>query len=189
MDVMLEHQKALYRTMHQASPNYRYDNWGIKTLHRWVHILRKPPASVLDLGCGNGKLCKLLKDMGYDVTGLDIVPGPYERDYPFVEHDLHSELLPFDEGTFDYCVCFDVLEHLKTKWVEQAIWNIFRVAKQAVILVPGKRPNISLKVTLHLTNMNVDWWIGKIRNNAGDEQHYVTFLSNFGKEERLLFYG
>jgi len=72
-------QEGLYRTMHNATIGYRKNNWGLITLARWLLYLTKAPASILEVGCGNGKLCKLLVDIGYDVTGLDIVSWVYDR--------------------------------------------------------------------------------------------------------------
>lgn len=37
------------------------------------------PLSVLDIGCGEGWLCKVLADRGFRVTGVDVVPALVEK--------------------------------------------------------------------------------------------------------------
>lgn len=70
---------------------------------------------VLDAGCGNGYLAAILASRGYDVTGVE-QPGGFDKDFPanvrLVPADLESGLPDLD-GTFDYILCADVLEHLR----------------------------------------------------------------------------
>lgn len=173
-------QEALYRTMHNACPAYRNYNQGIGRLRHWITLLRKGPASILEVGCGNGLLCKILVTMGYDVTGLDIVPGPYERPYNFVKHDIGLGRLPFEDKTFDYCLSFDVLEHLETKWVEEHIWDMLRIAGDIIGTVACfERP------LLHLTVREPEWWM-EIISRHGGEIKYKVFDEPKGKT--LLFY-
>lgn len=174
-------QEAIYRTIHNAIPAYRNYNQGIGRLQHWITLLKQEPASILEVGCGNGKLCKLLSDIGYDVTGLDIVPGPYERPYDFVIHDIYLGRLPFEDKTYDYCVSFDVLEHLETKWVAEHIWDMLRVADEIIGTVACfERP------LLHLTVREPDWWKSTISRISNKEVQYQVFDEPKGKT--LLFY-
>lgn len=175
-------QEALYRTIHNACPNYRNINQGILRLRYWLHRLKEPPASILEIGCGNGKLCKLLADMQYDVTGLDIVPGPYNRDgYNFVKHDLSSGLLPFKDNEFDYCILFDVVEHLPQKWVGQLIYDALRVSTDGIV---GTAACFERK-ELHLTVKESEWWLELISRVSGKEMEYKIVYSPAG--ETVLF--
>lgn len=185
-------QESLYRTMHNTFTSYRQNNWGVKTLVRWLGYLNNAPSSILEVGCGNGKLCKLLADMGYDVTGLDIVPGPYDRDgYDFVKHDMTKGRLPFEDKTFDYCLAFDVLEHLPQKWIEESLWDMFRVAHNVIILIPGNHElKYELKRRLHLTVRPADWWIEKFNRlaNSSEDKHITIFPDQRVGFERILFF-
>ena len=150
-------REALYQTIHAAMPGYRNNNQGVKKLKDWIFFLGKPPKSILEVGCGNGMLCEVLAAMGGDVTGLDITPGPYDHEhkaYHFIQHDIQLGCLPFEDNTFDYCLCFDVIEHLHPKWSRQVIWDMMRVARKGV----GSTIACFGKERLHLTIKTPKEW-------------------------------
>ena len=70
---------------------------------------------VLDVGCGNGYLGKILAERGFDVTGIE-QSGGTDAEFPasvrLVEANLETGLPPLD-GKFDFILCADILEHLR----------------------------------------------------------------------------
>jgi 2-polyprenyl-3-methyl-5-hydroxy-6-metoxy-1,4-benzoquinol methylase len=79
---------------------------------------KRPPARVLDAGCGWGVTIEALEKKGYRVTGLDVSRRALERlDRPgrqLIEADLAR---PFPHGAtsrdaFDAVLALDVIEHL-----------------------------------------------------------------------------
>jgi ubiquinone/menaquinone biosynthesis C-methylase UbiE len=76
--------------------------------------------SVLDLGCGTGRLSLWLAGAGATVTGVDFSEGMLEEarrkagaaKVRFLAHDLQQPL-PFADATFDRVVSGLVLEHLE----------------------------------------------------------------------------
>ena len=71
----------------------------------------------LEVGCGDGFFTGQLADRGCEATGIDLSPVGVEaarRQYPgatFRVHDL-TRPLPFDDASFDFVWCSEVLEHL-----------------------------------------------------------------------------
>lgn len=69
----------------------------------------RPGTTVVDAGCGFGRFCAALQELGMEATGIDISPAALaeaERRAPgprYVLHDL-TQPLPEDLGTFDVLV-------------------------------------------------------------------------------------
>jgi len=131
-------------------------------LYKW---LGKPDYSnvmVFDAGCGNGNRSALLAKKGFNVIGGDISPLAIKqakkrflkhKNVEFLNCDLHS--VPFKENTFDYIVCFDVIEHVSKP--DRVLNELNRVLK------PGG------KIILEYETTECD----KIPNKEGPK---ITFL-------------
>ncbi|MEM8837071.1 MAG: bifunctional 2-polyprenyl-6-hydroxyphenol methylase/3-demethylubiquinol 3-O-methyltransferase UbiG [Pseudomonadota bacterium] len=100
----------------------------IRTLHNMVDgrlrsfdkIADWQNAKVLDLGCAGGFMAEALAKRGAHVTGIDPAHKAIEaaKDHA-KQSDLKlrydvgvGETLPYDDKSFDYVVCVDVLEHV-----------------------------------------------------------------------------
>jgi len=94
-----------------------------------------PGRRVLDAGCGLGYGSALLAGAGAaSVTGMDVAAAVVEAarsrvpaGVTLVEGDVHE--LPFEDGSFDLVVCFEVIEHVHD--APRAIGDLARV------LAPG----------------------------------------------------
>ena len=80
------------------------------------HLFPDGPNKVLDLGCGSGRVGKVLLDSGKaaEVTGVEIFePAAAEaRKHYKTVHTGDIEEMTLDyRGDFDMVVCGDVLEH------------------------------------------------------------------------------
>jgi ubiquinone/menaquinone biosynthesis C-methylase UbiE len=86
---------------------------------------------VLELGCGTGALAHFLHTTGTAVIGSDIAKTAIDharKCYPETEFRTHSaEELPYEDGSFDIVMSFDVLEHLPN--VDQHLREVRRVVK------------------------------------------------------------
>lgn len=68
---------------------------------------------VLDLGCGEGHLSKILSARGFLVIGVERKATPnFPPEVELVQADLDRGLPPLPGG-FDFILCGDVLEHLR----------------------------------------------------------------------------
>ena len=88
-------------------------------LYKWLGKSTSSNITLFDAGCGNGNRSALLAKQGFNVIGGDISSVSIKQakkrysKYPnleFLKCDLHS--VPFKANTFDYIVCFDVMEHV-----------------------------------------------------------------------------
>ena len=86
--------------------------------------------SVLEVGCGPWGIALWLQR---PVTGLERdAVEPREPLVDLVRGDVLS--LPFDDGSFDYVVCADVLEHLPESDRTPALAELVRVARGKVLV-------------------------------------------------------
>ena len=81
-----------------------------------VAALPRPLGSVLDVGCGEGAVGRLLRAEGAErLTGIEIDPASaaIARElYDHVAEGPVEQVLPQLDGPFDSILCYDVLEHL-----------------------------------------------------------------------------
>ncbi|MGE0625210.1 MAG: class I SAM-dependent methyltransferase [Pseudomonadales bacterium] len=113
-----------------------------------VDFFPKGVDSLLDVGCGDGKLTKVIAETLSMTTfrGLDISEEALSRcDFPT---DLGSaDHLPYEDSLFDCVMSTDMLEHLSDDIVQAAVSEMFRVAGKWVILSVPYRENLLLGMT------------------------------------------
>lgn len=111
----LEHQQEAfgYADIHTRARNdltERNLHW-LKTLLKY----RLPPAKVLELGCSHGSFVALLRQAGYDATGVEMSPWVVEfgmRTFGVPISVGPIENLDIVPGSLDVIALMDVLEHL-----------------------------------------------------------------------------
>lgn len=107
-------------------------------------LLPKPPARVLECGCGTGWLTGMLQQRGYETVGIDVAADAIdlaraqfpEDDSPTFEvHDVES--LPF-ENEFDAVVFFEALHHsIDEKEALRSAWRALKPGGVCVTSEPG----------------------------------------------------
>jgi ubiquinone/menaquinone biosynthesis C-methylase UbiE len=87
-----------------------------------VTELRRPPADLLDYGCGSGSIATALAEVGYSVSGCDISPGMIRHArnmgvesavrIGWIELNATEARLPFEDRSFDVIIASSVFEYL-----------------------------------------------------------------------------
>ncbi|MEN6423988.1 MAG: class I SAM-dependent methyltransferase, partial [Phycisphaerales bacterium] len=111
----------------------------------WNEQLSHMPArtiSVLEIACGSANdyrfldRCGLTRHLSY--TGIDIAARNIAnagRHYPNADFRVGSILAMESAGSsYDYVFCHDLLEHLSLAAMERALGEMFRIARNEVIL-------------------------------------------------------
>lgn len=94
----------------------QYWKYGIdKWTPRDLNVEENEIKSVLEIGCGDGRLAEIVKKIGADYTGIDISEQAVNickaKGISAIVHDVNMPL-PFESKTFDVVMIFEVLEHL-----------------------------------------------------------------------------
>ena len=86
--------------------------------------------SVLDLGCGEGKYLKFLKELGFKVAGIDSSPTAIKmakkklgKDAKLILGDMYSVDLPND---FDLIISVASIQHSDKPSIEKLIYKIHK---------------------------------------------------------------
>lgn len=113
----------------------------------------KPDCRVLDVGCGNGVISKIISDaFNCKIVGTDIM------DYRKIEIDFepmtNGDKLPFKDNSFDVVMFNDVLHHMPYETQTVLIKEALRVGKR--VLIFELEPTMYAKIT--------DWLANKVHN-------------------------
>jgi ubiquinone/menaquinone biosynthesis C-methylase UbiE len=132
---------------------------------RRIHVLAKQLASlipenakVLDVGCGDGNIARLLLAERPDIRieGIDVLVRPMTH-IPVTGFDGNT--IPFADKSFDAVLFVDVLHHTDDPMV--LLTEARRVARQAVILKDHCRDGVLAGPTLRFMD-----WVGNARHNV-----------------------
>jgi len=113
-------------------------------VHRIVFdLIKDESGSLLDVGAGEGALCKLLEEgSNLKVTATEINPDQFKvPNVECIQHDV-TEKFPFPNDRFNVVVMIELLEHLKNPWMP--IEESSRVLKPGGLLIVTT-PNIQNK--------------------------------------------
>ncbi|MBZ5676406.1 MAG: class I SAM-dependent methyltransferase [Acidobacteriia bacterium] len=133
------------------------------------------PKKALDVGCGEGRFCRMLKQNGIDVTGVDPTPALLEaacaRDPDGAYLGATAEYLPFGANTFDLVVSY--LSLIDIPDIEAAILEMARV------LAPGGALLIANLNSFNTACCDTGW----IKDSAGRRMYYP--IDNYLEERSM----
>lgn len=138
--------------------------------------LRSKPRSVIDIGCGEGRFCRMLRANGVEqVIGVDpttaLIEAARERDPESTYLEAGGESLPVDDASFDLAVSY--LSLLDIPDLPTAIREIVRVLK------PGGRLLIANLNSFKSACGDEGWVMGP----GGERLHYP--VDNYLSERRM----
>lgn len=129
----------------------------------------------LDVGCGEGRFCRMLHAHAVETIGIDPTPSllarARERDPNGSYVEGVAEALPFENASFDLVVSY--LSLIDIPDIGRAIPEMARVLK------PGGRLLIANLNSFNTAAFNPGW----IRGPAGEHLHYV--LDNYLDEHAM----
>lgn len=121
-------------------------------------------SSALDVGCGEGRFCRMMRDKGIEMTGLDptvaLLTHANAKD-PMGHYVVgRAEAMPFAAETFDLVICYLTLIDIAK--LEPAIAEIHRVLK------PGGTLLIANLTSFSSAGMDRGW----IKDETGAALYY-----------------
>lgn len=110
--------------------NYYPEAFGGQLL-TWLREKGVTPRTALDLGCGTGVLCRILKDAGMDAAGMDFSSGMIDiarAENPGIPFEVADMITYRPDRLFDLVTCTgDALNHIpQLADVEKIFQNVYR---------------------------------------------------------------
>src|SRR4051812_35746141 len=129
----------------------------LRAVRRYLDALPSS-ARVLDAGCGEGVIVEEYAGR-IAITGVD---ANYASDH-VTQGSLGA--LPFPDGSFDYALCLDVLEHLPFEQQPGAVSELHRVLR------PGGELFVSVPNLAHLQSRIQFLLRGRLIRTASESKH------------------
>ena len=158
-----------------------YDNSGNAPL---IELAPLVPGRALDCGCGAGANARLLRALGWKVTGITLSPGERERAAAHCERVLLADLeeaLPDEVGRgYDLVVLSHVLEHLRHP--ERLLGAVRRLLQPDGVVIVALPNALFYPIRLRVLVGRCDYE----RDGILDETHlrFYTFASGAALLER-----
>ncbi len=125
--------------LHHDEFNYKWIQYN-----KWLDLLAsklEKGASIIDLGCGNGRAVKYLIDKGFNGIGVDVSEKMLElaRNHipkgKFFNTDFNE--LDFNEGSFDAVISFFALNHIPKDEFKKVMLSSKNILKKNGLLLLG----------------------------------------------------
>jgi len=137
-----------------------------------LQLLEKyAPSKLLDLGCGNGSLCRLLACSGFEVVGMEPDPDGIrlakkslpEASFYRLGVDSDASLITEKEGFFDAVISTEVVEHLYAPHLlPRFAWQCLKSKGMLIITTPyhGYLKNLALSLAGKWDHHHTALWHG-----------------------------
>ena len=144
-----------------------HENWmnGLGSMDRWnrkhllaMFALLDVPATYLDVGCGNGRMVNVAKQLGVDAFGVDQLVEP-----DWGAHFFHKNLVDYfelpDGKKADIITCIEVAEHIHESahsTLADTLCNHLALGDNKFLVFSAARPGQS--GTGHIACRPAEYW-------------------------------
>ena len=112
---------------------------GLHLNYSIINAMISSNETVLDIGCGDGTLMKMLQEKCVNVTGIDInqdnVIKCLEKGLSVIQGDIDEGLQGYPNKSYDYVVLNQTLQ--STEKPDYVIQEMLRIGKKVVISFPN----------------------------------------------------
>lgn len=152
-------------------------------------------ARVLDLGCGNGRLVKAYREVGYDAYGCDLAfkEGPdtdqLRQQGVLLLISADPYRLPYEDRTFDFVVSDQVFEHVQDyPEVLRELSRVMRSTAVGIHTFPPRYMVIEPHVHVPLATACRPYWWLRLWAQIGVRNRFQSELSAAETAQRNFDY-
>jgi SAM-dependent methyltransferase len=135
-----------------------------RVLSNWCSRIIPFNSKVLDVGCGDGRLARLIADKRPDISIRGIAVRQ-RNDAVMLVDTFDGKSIPYGEGSFDVVMFVDVLHHATQPMT--LLSEAVRVARQAIVIKD------------HLAEGSLDYLTLRIMDWIGNARHGVALPYNY----------
>lgn len=158
---------------------------------------------ILDVGASPFHITFCLKQLEFDITGLDLNPDPF-RNF-IIKHNLivkkaniETKKIPFSDNTFDYVILNEVFEHLRINpiFALKEINRVLKIGGKLMLTTPNLYAlhkyflfNLGLSFNdayCEFNKLNIYGYAGHIREYSTREVKQFLENANF-KIEKVIY--
>src|SRR5213083_1142114 len=112
---------------------------GARVDHLLVAAMVEPKSRVLDVGCGDGELLRLLEQRGVDGRGIELsregVNECVAKGLAVIQGDADTDLVDYPDDSFDYVILSQTLQ--ATRHPRRVLEHMLRISRCAIVSFPN----------------------------------------------------
>ena len=123
-----------------------------------------PARLVLDVACGSGVFLEIMRHYGHGILGTEVKYFDYleSQNIPHIVHDGSQVPYPFADQSVDLVTCMAAISLFRQPW-ETTLGELFRIARQTVLVVANSGPNLDRNIASVLTYRPPGWRLEQAR--------------------------